>query len=57
MDSESKEDDLMSNDTTMDDGNAETIPTAAPKLKSTIMGRTSRLSDGDPNKTKTSFRK
>jgi hypothetical protein len=31
-----KEDDLMGDDTTMDDGNAETLPTPAPKLKSTI---------------------
>jgi hypothetical protein len=32
----------MDDDTTMDDGNAETVPTPVPKLKSTIMGRTSR---------------
>jgi hypothetical protein len=43
---------------TMDDGNAETVPTPAPKLKSTIMGGTSRLSDGGPDNTKRrSFRK
>jgi hypothetical protein len=58
MDSEPEEDDLMDDDTTMDDGNAETVPTPAPKLKSTITGRTSRLSDGGPDNTKRrSFRK
>jgi hypothetical protein len=36
MNSESEEDDLMDDDTTMDDGNAENLPTPAPKLKSTI---------------------
>jgi hypothetical protein len=41
MDSEPEEDDLMGDDTTMDDGNAETVPTPAPKLKSTITGGTS----------------
>jgi hypothetical protein len=58
MDSELKEDDLMDDDTTMDDGNAETVLTHAPKLKSIIMGRTSRINDGGPNNTKRrSFRK
>jgi hypothetical protein len=57
MDSEPEEDDLMGDDTTMDDGNAETVPTPAPKLKSTITGGTSRLSDGGPDNTKRSFRK
>jgi hypothetical protein len=57
MDSEPEEDDLMADDTTMDDGNAETLPTPAPKLKSTITGGTSRLSDGGPDNTKRSFRK
>jgi hypothetical protein len=58
MDSELEEDDLMDDDTTMDDGNAETVPTPVPKLKSTIMGRTSQLSDGGPDNTKRrSFRK
>ena len=52
-----EEDDLIGNDTTMDDWNVETIPTPAPKLKSTIMDGTSRLSDGGPDKTKRSFRK
>jgi hypothetical protein len=58
MDSELEEDDLMDNDTTMDDGNAETVPTPVPKLQSTIMGRTSQLSDGSPDNIKRrSFRK
>jgi hypothetical protein len=58
MDSEPEEDDLMDDDTTMDDGNAETVPTPVPKLKSTIMGGTSRLNDGGPDNTKRrSFRK
>jgi hypothetical protein len=57
MDSEPEEDDLMDDDTTMDNGNAETVPTPVPKLKSTIMGGTSRLSDGGPDNTKRSFRK
>ena len=52
MDSEPEEDDLMGNDTTMDDGNAETVPTPTPKLKSTIMGHTSQHDDGGPKKTK-----
>jgi hypothetical protein len=57
MDSEPEEDDLMSDDTKMDDGNAETVPTPAPKLKSTITGGTSRFSDGGPDNTQRSFRK
>jgi RNA-binding protein 8A len=58
MDSEPKEDDLMDDDTTMDDGNAETVPTHAPKFKSTITGGTSWLDDGGPDNTKRrSFRK
>jgi hypothetical protein len=45
-------------DTTMDDGNAEIVPTTLPKLKSTIMGGTYRLDDGGPDNTKRkSFRK
>jgi hypothetical protein len=52
MDFEPEEDDLMDDDTTMDDGNAETVPTPAPKLKSTITGGTSRLDDGGPDNTK-----
>jgi hypothetical protein len=40
MDSNSEEDDQMGNDTAMDDGNAKTIPTPTPKLKSTITGET-----------------
>ena len=35
---EPEEDDLMDDDTTMDDGNADDVPTPVPKLKSTIMG-------------------
>jgi hypothetical protein len=33
MNSKQEEDDLMDDDTTMDDGNAENIPTPGPKLK------------------------
>jgi hypothetical protein len=47
-----EEDDLMDDDTTMDDGNANTVPTPAPKLKSTIKGETSWLDDGSPDNTK-----
>jgi hypothetical protein len=47
----------MGDDTTMDDGNAKTLPTPAPKFKSTIMGETSHLSDGGLDNTKRSFRK
>jgi hypothetical protein len=46
------EEDLMDDDTTMDDGNSNVVPTHMPKLKSTITGGTSRLDDGDPDKTK-----
>jgi hypothetical protein len=35
----------------MDDGNADVVPTPKPKLKSTIMGGTSQLDDGGPDKT------
>jgi len=47
----------MGDDTTMDDENAKTVPTPAPKLKSTIMGVTSSLSDDGPDNTKRIFRK
>jgi hypothetical protein len=57
MNSEPEEDDLMDDDTTMDDGNAENLPTPAPKLKSTITNGTSRLGDGGDDNTKRSFRK
>jgi RNA-binding protein 8A len=58
MDFEPEEDDLMEDDTIMDDGNAEIVPTPAPKLKSTITGNASRLDDGSPDNTKRrSFRK
>jgi hypothetical protein len=57
MKSEPEEDDLIGDDTTMDDGNTKTLPTSVPKFKSTIMDRTSRLSDGGPDNTKRSFRK
>jgi hypothetical protein len=57
MNFEPEEDDLMDNDTAMDDGNAENIPTPAPKLKSTIMNKHSRLSDRSDDNTKRSFRK
>jgi RNA-binding protein 8A len=52
MDSEPEEDDMMDDDIIMDDGNAEIVPTPAPKLKSTITGGTSRLSDSGPDNTK-----
>jgi len=52
VDFEWEEDDLMDNDTTMDDGNADDIPTHAPKFKSTIMGATSQLCHGSLDKTK-----
>jgi hypothetical protein len=42
----------MEDDTTMDDGNVHIVPTPAPKLKSTIMGSSSRLGDGGLDKTK-----
>jgi hypothetical protein len=58
IDFEPEEDDMMDDDTTMDDGNADVVPTPVPKLKSTITGGTSRLGDGDPDNTKRSgFRK
>ena len=52
MDFDLEEDDLMDDDTTMDDGNANVVPTPVPKFKSNIMGGTSRLSDGGPDNTK-----
>jgi hypothetical protein len=57
MNSETKEDDLMATDTTMDDANGQNLPTPAPKLKSTITDETSRLVDGSPDNTKRSFRR
>jgi hypothetical protein len=36
----------MDDDTTMDDGNEETVPTLVPKFKSTIMGNNSWIGDG-----------
>jgi RNA-binding protein 8A len=42
----------MDDDMMMDDGNADVVPTPTPKLKSTIMGGTSRLGNGRTNKTK-----
>jgi len=58
MDSELEEDDLMDDDTKMDDGNAETVPILTPKLKSTITCGTSQLNDGGPDNTKIrSFKK
>jgi hypothetical protein len=47
VDFERKEDDLMDDDSTMDDSNVDVVPTPAPKLKSTITGVTSKLRDGD----------
>ena len=52
LDFELEEDDLMDDDTTMDDGNADIFPTPAPKLKSTITGGTSQLNNGGLKKTK-----
>jgi len=57
MNSEPEEDDMMDNDTTMDDGNAKNLPTPAPKLKWNIINGASRLSDGSHDNTKRSFRK
>jgi hypothetical protein len=52
VDFEPRKADLMDDDTTMDDGNADVVPTPTPKLKSTITGGTSRLRDGGSDKTK-----
>jgi hypothetical protein len=52
IDFEPEEDDLMDDETKMDDGNANVVPTPTPKLKSTIMGDTSRLNDGGLDNTK-----
>jgi hypothetical protein len=52
IDFEPKEDDLIDDDTMMNDGNVDFFPTPSPKLKSTIMGGSSRLDNGGPNKTK-----
>ena len=52
VDFDPEEDDLMDDDTTMDDGNADVVPTSTPKLKSSIIGGTSWLGDGGLNKTK-----
>jgi hypothetical protein len=41
MNSEMEQDDFMGNDMAMDDGNVETLPTLAPKLKSSITDETS----------------
>jgi hypothetical protein len=57
MNSEPEEDDLMDDGTTMDDGNAENLPTPMPKLKSTIMNEPSWLDDRSHDNTKRSFRK
>ena len=57
MNFEPEEHDLMDNDTTMDDRNAENLPTPTHKLKSTIMNRTSWLGDSGDDNTKRSFRK
>jgi hypothetical protein len=58
MDCEPKEDDIMDDDMTMDDGNTETVTTPVPKFKSTITCSTSHLGDGGPDNTKRrSFRK
>jgi hypothetical protein len=48
----SEEDDLMDDDTTMDDVNVGVVPTPSPKLKSTITRGTSRLDDVIPDNTK-----
>jgi RNA-binding protein 8A len=49
---EPEEYDMMDDDMMMDDGNSDIVPTPMPKIKSTIMGGTSQLDDGGPNKTK-----
>jgi hypothetical protein len=55
MNFEPEEDDLMGDDTEMDDGNAENLPTPTPKLKSTIMEGTSQVGDGGPHNSKRIF--
>ena len=57
MNFEQEVDDLVGDDTTMNDGNAENLPTPSAKLKSTIMNGTSRLDDGNHDNTKSSFKK
>jgi hypothetical protein len=57
INSKSEEDDLMDDDMTMNDGNAENIPTPGHKLKSTIMNEPSRLGDRSHDNTKRNFRK
>jgi hypothetical protein len=58
MDFKLEEDDLIDDDTTMDDGNAKIVPTHVLKLKSSITCSTSQLNDGGPDNTnKRSFRK
>jgi hypothetical protein len=52
VDFELEEDDLMGDDTMMDDGNVDVVPTTAPKLKSTITGATYWLDDDDLDNTK-----
>jgi RNA-binding protein 8A len=52
VDFEPEEEYLMDDDTTMDDGNVDVVPTPVPKLKSTITGGTSQLGDGGPKKNK-----
>lgn len=49
---EPEEDDLMDDDTAMDDGNVDVVHTPAPKLKCTIMSGASQLGDGGTKKTK-----
>jgi hypothetical protein len=57
MNSEPEEDDLLNDDTIMDDGNVDNLPTLMPKLKSTIMNEPSWLDDCSHDNTKRSFRK
>jgi hypothetical protein len=52
VDFEPREDHMMDDDIEMDNGNAYVVPTPMPKLKSIIMGGTSQLGDGGPDKIK-----
>jgi hypothetical protein len=47
-----EEDGPMDDDTMMDDGNSDVVPTTMTKLKSTITGGTSQLDDDGPENTK-----
>jgi len=55
VNSELEEDDLMDYDTAMNDGNAENLPTHAPKLNSTITNGPFWLGDRSHDNTKRIF--